>query len=278
MRALIPLTALLALTAPVLAAPPCPSADACDTAAKQAFAAGRLEDALARWRDTLAHGRAANVEFNIANALAFLDDVDDAIAAFERFVTDYPADPRHALAQRLLAQLRARARTPVHIAADLAGTPIIVRDATASHSGLAPLTHPVDPRGPLHIHVGTPPDPAATLPLPDYAPAGWWSLGGGAALGVLAVTFALLADDAYDDADALTAEAHREQDDTDVRVDRVNARSDAAAAYEVAAYTTGVLSIVALTAGGVLLWLDARLPAEGTLRVGPTGAAAAWSF
>lgn len=270
-------TLLLTLTTPTLAAP-CPTADACDTAAKQAFAAGRLEDALALWQHTLAHGRAATVEFNIANALAFLDRVDDAIAAFERFVTDYPADARQALARRLLDQLRARARTPIQIDADHAGTPIIVRDAVESHSGLTPLTHRVDPRAPLHIHVGTPPDPAATLPLPDYEPWGWWTLGSGAALGALALTFALLADDAHDDADALTAQARREQESTDVRVDRVNARRDDAAAYEVAAYTTGGLAIAALTAGGVLLWLDARLPAEGTIRVGPTGATAAWSF
>lgn len=267
-----------ALAAPPAFAAPCDSTDDCDRAAKAAFAAGRLEDALALWKRAQAHGPSAGVEFSIANALAFLDHVDEAIAAFERFVETHRADPRHPLAVRLLGQLRARSRATLHIESDIAGTPVIVRDALHSQSGVTPLSREVDPRATVHVRFGTPPDPAQYAPLPDYRP---WAVAGlatGVGLAALAGTFAWLAEVDRDEADDLTERARREGAATAIRVSDVDARLDSAAVNDGLALGAGALAVAALTAGGLLLWLDARLPAEGAIRVGPAGVAAGWRF
>lgn len=256
----------------------CATAESCDTAAKAAFAGGRLEEALASWRAAQAHRPSASVEFNIANVLAFLGETDEAIAAFERFAAARPGDARHALALRLLAQLRDRARTTVRIEAARSGTPVSVDDGSGSHDGIAPMTRAIDPRRPVRIRVGEAPDGRIWQPLPDYEPWGWYSLGAGVILAGVAVTFAALAEADRDEADALSAQARREGDGTAIRVGEVNDRFDAAATKDGVAVATGILAVAGLTAGGVLLWLDAELPAEGRIEVGPAGIAAGWRF
>lgn len=256
----------------------CATADTCDTAAKAAFANGRLEEALASWRAAQAQRPSASVEFNIANVLAFLGETDDAITAFERFVGDHPDDARRPLALRLLAQLRDRARTTLRIEAARPGTPVQIADGAAAHDGTAPMTRAIDPRRPVQIRIGEPPDARIWQPLPDYEPWGWYSLGAGVILTGVAITFAALAEGDRDDADALSAQAVREGDGTAIRVEDVNDRFDAAATKDGIAVATGILAVAGLTAGGVLLWLDAELPAEGRIEVGPTGLSAGWTF
>ena len=256
----------------------CPSIEICDREAKKAFAAGRLEDALALWKQAESHGPTPSVEFSIANAMAFLDHVDEAIVAFERFVSNHRGDPRHPLAVRLLSQLRLRARLKVHVESEALGTPVIVRNAQHSRSGVTPLSREVDPRSSVHIHIGMPPDTAEYQPLPEYRP---WAIAGlatGAGLAAVAGTLAWFAEADRDEADDLTEQARREGVSTSIRVEDVDARLDAASSKDRLAIGIGALAVAALTAGGLLLWLEADLPAEGAIRVSPGGVTAGWSF
>lgn len=267
----------LGMSAQAIAAD-CSSTETCDRAAKTAFASGQLEDALALWKRAESHGATPSVEFSIANALAFLDHVDEAIAALEQFVSTRQDDPRHPLAVRLLSQLRARARTTVHVESDVAGTPVVVRDALHSGSGITPFSREVDPRSTVHLQIGILPDTAQYRSLPDYRP---WAIAGlatGAAFAAIAGTLAWFAEADRDEADELTERARREGTGTSIRVEDVNDRLDAASAKDGLAISAGALAVATLTAGGLLLWLETELPAEGVIRVSPAGVTAGWSF
>lgn len=269
------------MASPALAGPPCPSADACAEAGSRAFAAGRLEAALRHFQQGQTYAPSADFEWNIAHLLGTLGRDDEAIPVYEKFLARRPDDPRRPLAARMLSLVRARRAEPVRLRVDAHadGTPVVIRDVKQSRNGVSPMTAEVEPRGTLRVMLGPPPLLGEERPVPDYAPYSYIALGAGGALAGAAIILAVLADGHRDEADALTARARSEGPEaTAIRVADVQAERDAAAAQETAALVTGGLGLVGLTAGALLIVIDAELPAEGTIRVGPAGAAAAWSF
>lgn len=273
------------MASPALAGPPCPSVTACAEAGSAAFAGGRLEDALRHFEQGQTYAPSADFEWNIAHLLGTLGRDDEAIPAYEKFVARRPDDPRRALADRMLALVQARQEGPVRIRVDAHadGTPVVIRDVKQSQSGQSPMTAEVEPRGTLRVMLGPPPaieDPLVDeRPVPDYETYSYIALGAGGALAVTSIVLAIIAADHREEADRLTEQAREEgPETTDIRVADVQAERDSAAALDVGALITGGLGLVGLTAGALLLAIDAELPAEGTIRVGPAGVAASWSF
>ncbi len=269
------------MASPTLAAPPCPTASACAEAGSAAFAGGRLEEALRHFAQGQTYAPSASFEWNIAHLLGTLGRDDEAIPAYEKFIARRPDDPRRALAARMLSLVRARQEGPVRIRVDAHadGTPVVIRDVKQSQNGVSPMVAEVEPRGTLQVMLGPPPLAGDAQSVPDYEIYSYVALGAGGALAVTSIVLAVLAADHRDAADQLTAQAREEGPElTDIRVADVQAERDAAAALDVGALITGGLGLVGLTAGALLFAIDAELPAEGTIHVGPAGAAASWSF
>lgn len=240
--------ALLTLAAPAMA---CPDAASCVSQAADAYRAGEFTTALDLFREAQIYDTRPGVDWNTANLLAELGRDAEAVEAFAQFVADHPEDARVAMAHRKRALALSRLEPPMVRVEVAAPDGASVR--IAEHRGPARFGAEVPADAPVQVTVGGLNQPP---PAPDLATPGWIALGAGVAAGV--ASGALLS---YADREARRV-VHMETQAArtgmpDFTLDDLLAAEDAAERGRLTGLVFGGLAAASLSAGVVLLSLDA---------------------
>jgi len=158
-----------------------------------AFDSGRFEEALTDFRRAYALSQRPPLLYNIGRAAEELGRTNEAIGAYERFLSDMPADADRLDAQARLDALRARSAPPPEQPQRAPTTEIPLRPAVLSDAD------------------------RDTGPAPSHGARLWTWIAGGAAVafGVTSLVFWISANEKYDGLDASCGDAGCSREEID---------------------------------------------------------------